>query len=171
MLFNPPFNNPNIMHPRGPDRNPLPGTLLFTFKLLKQTEAHFAIKFSCVLNRPLQFICRRCSWCTIWSIWSDRSIQQFTKSTRPQPRSFATAWLRRYVYVKKIKYQHVLFSAVEMKISFYFAIPHIHTHKHMIMMMQSTECGFLRLFLKRKHVFVFRRRIKWLKIIKYNKTF
>lgn len=27
MLFNPPFNNPNIMQPRGPGRNPLPGTL------------------------------------------------------------------------------------------------------------------------------------------------
>ena len=29
MLFNPPFNNPNILQPRGPDRNPLPGLHIF----------------------------------------------------------------------------------------------------------------------------------------------
>lgn len=28
MLFNPPFNNPNLFQPLGPDRNPLPGIVV-----------------------------------------------------------------------------------------------------------------------------------------------
>lgn len=40
MLFNPPFNNPSINQPRGPDRNPLPGlffveiSIKFPFQLV-----------------------------------------------------------------------------------------------------------------------------------------
>lgn len=59
MLFNPPFNNPNIF-PRGPDRNPLPGLktmkLLF-FLCLKYEINLYDLFFFCII--------RYCTGCSI----------------------------------------------------------------------------------------------------------